>query len=139
MLNKTKQLVDDPKLEAYPNTRKYLDKYVKQVTGNNLHPIGAGVNSLVDTVFENIGKGGAKLGLDIPENPNRVFAGAREFGSALMMNIYAPAFAAIQLVQMFQSGIPEAMKIRNEMGLLSLIHISEPTRPCGTSRMPSSA
>ena len=23
--------------------------------------------------------------------------------------------------------------------LLSLIHISEPTRPCGTSRMPSSA
>ena len=24
-------------------------------------------------------------------------------------------------------------------GLLSLIHISEPTRPCGTSRMPSSA
>ena len=117
MLNKTKQLVDDPKMEAYPNTRKYLDKYVKQVTGNNLHPLGAGVNSLVDAVFEGIGKGGAKLGLDIPENPNRVFAGAREFGSALMMNIYAPAFAAIQLVQMFQSGIPESMKIRNEMGL----------------------
>jgi len=117
MLNKTKQLVDDPKLEAYPNTRKYLDKYVKQVTGNNLHPLGAGINSLVDAVFENIGKAGAKLGLDIPENPNRVFAGAREFGSALMMNIYAPAFASIQLIQMFQSGIPEAMKIRNEMGL----------------------
>ncbi len=117
MLNKTKQLVDDPKMEAYPNTRKYLDKYVKQVTGNNLHPLGAGMNSLVDMVFENIGKGGAKLGLDIPENPNRVFAGAREFGSALMMNIYAPAFAAIQLVQMVQSGVPEAMKIRNEMGL----------------------
>ena len=25
------------------------------------------------------------------------------------------------------------------VGILSLIHISEPTRPCGTSRMPSSA
>lgn len=117
MLNKTKQLVDDPKMEGLPNTRKYLDKYIKQVTGNNLHPVGAGVNSLVDAVFENIGKAGSKIGLDIPENPNRVFAGAREFGSALMMNIYAPAFASIQLVQMFQSGIPEAMKIRNEMGL----------------------
>lgn len=117
MLNKTKQLVDDPKMESYPNTRKYLDKYVKQVTGNNLHPIGAGVNSLVDTVFEAIGKGGAKLGLNIPENPNRVFAGAREFGSALMMNIYNAGFAGVQLLQMFQSGIPEAMKIRNEMGL----------------------
>jgi hypothetical protein len=117
MLNKTKQLVDDPKMETLPNTRKYLDKYVKQVTGNNLHPLGAGINSLVDAVFESIGKAGAKLGLDIPENPNKVFAGAREFGSALMMNIYAPAFASIQLIQMFQSGVPEAMKIRNEMGL----------------------
>ena len=117
MLNKTKQLVDDPKMEAYPNTSKYLDKYVKQVTGNNLHPLGAGANSFVDAVFEYIGNKGAKVGLNIPENPNRVFAGAREFGSALMMNIYAPAFAAIQLIQMFQSGIPEAMKIRNEMGL----------------------
>lgn len=121
MLNKTKQLVDDPKLEAYPNTRKYLDKYVKQVTGNNLHPIGAGVNSFVDFIFEKAGSLAAKSNIpylrNIPENPNRVFAGAREFGSALMMNIYAPAFATIQLVQMFQSGIPEAMKIRNEMGL----------------------
>ena len=27
----------------------------------------------------------------------------------------------------------------SDMGHLSLIHISEPTRPCGTSRMPSSA
>ena len=121
MLNKTKQLVDDPKLEAYPNTRKYLDKYVKQVTGNNLHPIGAGVNAFVDFIFEKAGSAAAKSNIpylrNMPENPNRFFAGAREFGSALMMNIYAPAFAAIQLVQMFQSGIPEAMKIRNEMGL----------------------
>ena len=28
---------------------------------------------------------------------------------------------------------------RAEVTQLSLIHISEPTRPCGTSRMPSSA
>ena len=28
---------------------------------------------------------------------------------------------------------------RDEALALSLIHISEPTRPCGTSRMPSSA
>ena len=28
---------------------------------------------------------------------------------------------------------------RLDNALLSLIHISEPTRPCGTSRMPSSA
>ena len=30
-------------------------------------------------------------------------------------------------------------KVELPLALLSLIHISEPTRPCGTSRMPSSA
>ena len=34
-----------------------------------------------------------------------------------------------------QSGYTIKFKVRG----LSLIHISEPTRPCGTSRMPSSA
>ena len=37
---------------------------------------------------------------------------------AAMREVYAPLYAR---------------------GMLSLIHISEPTRPCGTSRMPSSA
>ena len=32
-----------------------------------------------------------------------------------------------------------ANKVITEVWKLSLIHISEPTRPCGTSRMPSSA
>ena len=33
----------------------------------------------------------------------------------------------------------KALCDKNEILYLSLIHISEPTRPCGTSRMPSSA
>ena len=31
------------------------------------------------------------------------------------------------------------LELSNQFHYLSLIHISEPTRPCGTSRMPSSA
>lgn len=117
VLNKTKQLVDDPALANQPNTRKYLDKYVKQLTGNNLHPVGAAINSLVDMGFKAAGQSAAKVGLEVGENPNKVMAGARELGSALMMNIYAPAFAGVQLIQMFQGGLPEAFKIANESGL----------------------
>ena len=50
--------------------------------------------------------------------------------------------------QAFLNGIKNGFGIVGEAGAfylffedqaLSLIHISEPTRPCGTSRMPSSA
>ena len=44
------------------------------------------------------------------------------------------------LVDMDQSEIlPGVMSVLEFLKSLSLIHISEPTRPCGTSRMPSSA
>ena len=33
----------------------------------------------------------------------------------------------------------DRLSVTKEYADLSLIHISEPTRPCGTSRMPSSA
>ena len=40
-----------------------------------------------------------------------------------------------QLCEQLQSDIQQQAEVSG----LSLIHISEPTRPCGTSRMPSSA
>ena len=52
-------------------------------------------------------------------------------GAALLVPFVASAIADIHIVKDFSSD--------DDVFVLSLIHISEPTRPCGTSRMPSSA
>ena len=57
----------------------------------------------------------------------------------------APAAEAVPAAASSQDAAPAAERParrrsrRADADTLSLIHISEPTRPCGTSRMPSSA
>ena len=51
----------------------------------------------------------------------------------------AMSAAINQIGQVATEMIRKNMNIDPTLEILSLIHISEPTRPCGTSRMPSSA
>ena len=63
----------------------------------------------------------------------------KEFGNVLMqvfVNVTNPYYA--QLSEKGENK-PNTIELQKQGYDLSLIHISEPTRPCGTSRMPSSA
>ena len=116
-----KSLVDRPELANMPGTREYVNNYVKHVTGVNLNPLGAAANSIVDTAFKVAGQGVSKLPIgefrNMPENPNKVASVVRDTFSAITMNVFAPVFAMVNLMQPFQSGLPEAMRIRAATGL----------------------
>ena len=59
-------------------------------------------------------------------------------GGAVTATLYAvPAAGSPAAGNAFVSG--NSVAANDFLDVLSLIHISEPTRPCGTSRMPSSA
>ena len=52
---------------------------------------------------------------------------------------YYPSLTPKQQGDLFRAAGTRVEESLNALMRLSLIHISEPTRPCGTSRMPSSA
>ena len=67
------------------------------------------------------------------------FSGWTTYGVTLTTGITdSPVAGATSTRITFDAGSVSNKGVRSP-GILSLIHISEPTRPCGTSRMPSSA
>ena len=56
--------------------------------------------------------------------------------TCIQLNVWETAEAR-QEFPYIPAFVPPELELPTD--LLSLIHISEPTRPCGTSRMPSSA
>jgi len=116
LLDKTHEIVTEIR-DKQPNAAAYLDKYINHVTGQNLHPIAGGINSVVDTAVKLAGHGANLAGVRLPENPSGALRGAGTFLNALLMNIYSPAMFATQMSQLYISGIPEAAKIRAAYGL----------------------
>lgn len=109
-LNEVGSLVKEPSLrETHPNTVKYLEAYIKHNKGENISPIGAASNWVVDSAF-------ALAGLS-PDTASKATSGLRTLSTLHMMGIYNPGFLATQLTQYFTGGMPEALQLRNTLGL----------------------
>jgi len=107
-LGNISKILSDPEVKLR-NTKKYMEEHARHITGQNLNPIGAATNWVVDGTAALFGKS-FKV-------PNKW---ANELGnlSALhMMGLYNPAFLGMQLTQFITGGLPEAMKIRAATGL----------------------
>jgi len=109
-INETRQMASRPELAHMKNTVQYIDKYLQNIHGQGLNPIGAAINSIVDTAFAAIGFGSASTS-------KGVFNAAREAASLWMMGMFNTAFPAIQLSQFLTGMTPEAVRIRGEFGL----------------------
>jgi GNAT superfamily N-acetyltransferase len=109
-LNDFGKLTSDPGLQStHGNTVKWVDKYVKHITGQNLNPAGALGNWIIDGVpaifgqsYKPIAKGSDVL---------------RTAMTAHMMGLWNIGFFQAQLTQVITGGVPEAMDIKSDLGL----------------------
>jgi len=109
-VNETRQMAARPELAHMKNTLVHLDKYLQNISGQGLNPIGVAINSIVDTAFAATGFGSATTS-------KGVFNAAREAASLWMMGMFNTTFPAIQLSQFLTGMTPEAVRIRSEFGL----------------------
>jgi hypothetical protein len=99
----------EPKLSHLPNTLKYLDKYVKKVTGADLDPLGAAVNTALDFPFKMTGIG--------PAIPLSIAGAIKNNMSHLFMGYGNYMFTAAQLLQPLQTGTPFMQVAANRLGM----------------------
>jgi len=109
-INETRQMTARPELAHMKNTVQYIDKYLQNIHGQGLNPLGAAINSIVDTAFAATGFGSASTS-------KGVFNAAREAASLWMMGMFNTTFPAIQLSQFLTGMAPESVRIRSEFGL----------------------
>lgn len=102
-LNGIGSIVNDPTIEL-PNTKKYLEAYAKHLTGQDLNPVGAASNWIVDSLPKMLGVG--------PRIPSKFMDAASSVSSMFMMGTYNVAFLGMQLMQYGTGGIPEMLRIR---------------------------
>lgn len=104
-LNEIAQLTMNPEFRAsHPNTVKYLERYVRHVTGSNLNPIGAAGNWAIDQALKAVGLGNNQF--------NKVSRELTQASTLHMMGVFNPGFFLAQLTQWATGGIPEAAQIR---------------------------
>jgi len=111
LLDKTHEIVTE--IEAkQPDTARYLNKWINNVTGETLHPIAGFVNNIVDTAVKVAGHGANLAHIKMPENPAGFMQASGAVTNALLMGTWNPTMAAVQMTQLYQAGIPEALKLR---------------------------
>lgn len=108
-LNDTTKLLTNPKLqEEMPNTATFVEQYKRHIMGQNLHPVGAGLNWAVDSLAKSLFVGNGKLA--------RVNQELTHWSSVHMMGMLNAGFFAMQLTQLATGGVPELMAIRAQIG-----------------------
>lgn len=109
-INDVRSMTARPELGHMKNTTQYIDKYLQNIHGQGLNPVGAAINWMVDHAFASTGYGSASTS-------KGVMNAAREAASLWMMGMFNTAFPVIQLSQFLTGMTPEAMRIRSEFGL----------------------
>ena len=109
-LNDIGKLINNPDMRMkMPNTTKYMEGYVSHVMGQNLNPVGAGVNWIIDQGFSAIGVS--------PKYPIAVVNGLAQVSTSLMMGFFNVGFAAMQFIQLPQAMLLEGSRFRQVSGL----------------------
>jgi GNAT superfamily N-acetyltransferase len=108
-LKEVRELMNSPELDALPNTKKYLDRYTKKVTGADLHPLGAAVNTFIDAPFRMLGIG--------PSLPLKAAGVVKNNMSHIFMGYGNYMFTLSQLIQPGQTGLPFMQLAAKRLGL----------------------
>jgi hypothetical protein len=111
-LKDVRDLISSPELEKLPNTQKYLDAYVKKITGKDISPLGAAANTALDAFPRLIGVG--------PSVPIKLAAGIKNNMSQLFMGWGNYVFTMSQFVQPGQTGLPFMQLAAGRLGLNAL-------------------
>lgn len=108
-LNEVGRLTRDEKLSVtHPNTLKYLEKYITNITGQGTSPMGQGLNYVINLAAKSLGQSPQAWG----RNMNRVMSAM----SAMMMGTINLPFFITQLSQPIIAGIPEGIRLQGEIG-----------------------
>lgn len=108
-MKELREIATAPETAHLPNTKKFLDKYTKKMLGDDLSPLGAAINTIIDTPFKIAGIGPAvplKLSGAIKNNMSQMFMG---WGNYM--------FTAAQLVQPAQTGLPFMQLAATRLGV----------------------
>lgn len=109
-LNEISKVVNNPELQnTHPKTLTYLNKYVKHLAGVSLNSFGAAGNAAVDSVAKLLTVGTGKV--------NTIKHEATHWSSLHMMGGPNLGFFLMQLTQVVTGGAPEAVALRNTLGL----------------------
>ena len=101
----------DPEITAkYPNTVDYLNKVNSNISGQGINQFGAFTNAILDSAFAATGFGSAQA-------PRKVMSDLRKAASILMMGGFNNGFVGAQLIQYWQAGIPEALRISKDFDI----------------------
>lgn len=108
-ITKARQSVADLTLDR-PNTKEWVSDYTKRITGQELNPLGAGLNAIIDGMQATVGARGSKNAY--------AFTGAvRGTMNAWLMGVWNPTFMQIQLSQLPVNGLVEAFRLRVDLGI----------------------
>lgn len=109
--NQLEKLKTTPEVaKNFKNTLEYIDNYTKNIQGKNLGNVGAAANNMIDTLF-------GRMWGHSPKAAVAFIDATRQYSSAMMMGMINVGFLATQLTQAATGGLPEALKIRANVGL----------------------
>lgn len=107
-VNQIGQVLTDPAVAHMKNTIATISQHIKHVTKQDLAPIGAFLNSVLDAPA-------AFLGVS-PKYPLALARGLKTAMGLEMMGFYNPTFFGLQLTQVLTGALPEMAKVTSRLG-----------------------
>lgn len=117
------RLMSHPDTEHLPNTKKFMRQYINKMFGDDIAPLGAAVNTMIDTAFRLVptaswGGGKATVGVGVgPGTALSVAGGVKNAMSQYFMGWFNYMFTAAQLAQPLQTGTPFMQLVSGRLGL----------------------
>lgn len=128
-LQDLRKVMADPATEHLPNAKKFMENYIKKMTGDDISPIGAALNVIIDTPFKLLptiswdktpGIFNKDYNISVGVGPGPVLntTGAlKNFMSQYFMGWFNYTFTAAQLMQPIQTGSPFMQLATNRLGM----------------------
>lgn len=126
-LNEIGQAINHPDTGHLPNTKRYIEGYVKHITGEQLNPIGVASNAIIDLLPQMAG-----VSSKVPLKAAREL---KELTGLHMMSIWNPTFTALQWTQVITGALPELAQIGGKLDMRAEAMLSATTAPVTLSML----
>jgi hypothetical protein len=108
-IKQLRDMIAAPEMAHLPNTKAYMEKYAKKMLGDDLAPLGAAFNTILDAPFQLVGVG--------PSIPLKSAGWVKNTMSQMFMGFGNYMFTAAQLLQPGQTGLPFMQFAASRLGL----------------------